>query len=175
MNCKYCGQELPAGTHGKREYCSDAHRQAYFKKQHQQAQEQTVTQLKEELAELRAKVADQVQGQTFTQMLSELTELRAKVADQAQTIEEQAREISRLFDRLDVKKRYLTDTKRRSFKGFLKTQPETPLIAKLLADQFFLPLDTRAHYEYRLRLHHFTDEEMREFTELWELMLLLKP
>ena len=154
MNCKYCGQELPAGTHGKREYCNDAHRQAFFRRQHQQ---------------------DQAQGRTFTEMLSELTELRAKARDQAQTIEEQAGQISRLLERLDIEKRYLADTKQHGFKTFLKSQPETPLTAKLLADQFFMPRDTRAHYEYRLHRLHCTEEELQEFTRLWKLMLLSKP
>lgn len=108
---------------------------------------------------------------------ADLAELRAKMDDQARTIEDQAREISRLAERLNVEKRYLQErgTRKYGFKAFLKKQPSTPFIEKFLADQFALPRDTRAHYEYRLPLLHCTEEERQEFTDLWKLMLLLQP
>lgn len=39
MNCKFCGKELPAQSTGRRprEYCHDAHRQAYFRQQRKTA------------------------------------------------------------------------------------------------------------------------------------------
>lgn len=117
-------------------------------------------------------IEDQAEVQT-----SELKELRAKVADQAQRIEEQTRDISRLYDRLNVEKRYIQErgSKQRGFKAFLKKQPKTPFIEKFLADDFAMPRDTRAHYEYRLGLLHCTEEEQQEFADLWKLMLLQQP
>jgi len=144
MQCKYCGVELPSGTHGKREYCNDAHRQAFFKK------------------EQKAKAS------------YELKQLQAKIVAQEALIEEQTATIARLRDLLDVERRYLADiNNRRGFKSFLKKQPRTPFIEKILAEQLVLPYDTRRHYEYNLRvLLHATDEEKEEFTRLWKLMLL---
>lgn len=108
---------------------------------------------------------------------AELADLRAKMADQAQRIEEQTRDISRLYNLLNVEKRYIQErgTKQRGFKTFLKAQPKTPFIEKFLADQFAMPRDTRAHYEYRLGLLHCTEEELQEFVDLWKLMLLQQP
>jgi hypothetical protein len=48
MQCKYCHRELPAGKHGKREYCNDAHKQAYYRQGQQ-----------EEIERLKAHVKDQ--------------------------------------------------------------------------------------------------------------------
>jgi hypothetical protein len=97
MSCKFCGApvEQGPGGHRQREYCSDAHRQAYWRAQQKQDQDAT---LLAELEQLRAQVRDQAQGQTFTGMLSELVELRAKVTDQAQ-------EIAELRSRLDIETR----------------------------------------------------------------------
>ena len=41
MNCKFCGQpvEEKPGGHRQREYCNDAHRQAYWRQQHQADQD----------------------------------------------------------------------------------------------------------------------------------------
>jgi len=50
--------ELPVGTHGKRGYCNDAHKQAYWRAQQKQDQDAA---LSAELEQLRAKVAEQAQ------------------------------------------------------------------------------------------------------------------
>jgi hypothetical protein len=63
MNCKYCGADLPVrerghGGHRVREYCNDAHRQAYWRQQHQA--DQNIA-LLTELEQLRTQVTDQAQ------------------------------------------------------------------------------------------------------------------
>jgi hypothetical protein len=146
-NCKYCGQELPVGTHGKREFCDDAHKQKYYRQQHQQ---------------------DQTEA-----LLAEVAQLRTQVKDQAFAIEELGKEVTRLRSLLDIERAYLADTKRRGFKAWIKKQPSSAFIQKLLADSLLPVQDTRSHYEYRLRyLLHCTDDELLEFTQLWKLMLL---
>lgn len=152
-NCKYCGEELPEGTHGKREFCSDAHKQKYYRQQHQQ---------------------DQAQGRTFTEMLSELIELRTKVADQAQTIEELEQEITRLKTRLDIERRYLENTAH-TFLAWLKKQPSSPVAEKLLADQLVPARGSRALYEAHVKRLHCTEDERQDFIRLWKLMLLSRP
>jgi len=150
MNCKYCDNELPAGVNLRREFCNDAHKQAYYRQKHQQ--DQTAA------------------------FLAELEQLRTQVRDQTQELEEQASEISRLRERLDIERHYLEDSKKRGFKSFLKKMPVSPLLERLLADPLFRELDTRKHYEYYLRVHfRCTEVEMQEFTQLWKLMLLSQP
>src|SRR5450759_4655838 len=104
MTCKFCGlpvEEKPGG-HRQREYCNDAHRQAYWRQQHQQ--DQTAA-LLVDLERLRALVRNQAR----------------MIEEQAQEIEEQANLITKLRDRLDYERRYLADITQRTFKAWTKT------------------------------------------------------
>lgn len=150
MNCKYCGNELPAGINSRREFCNDAHKQAYYRQKHQQDQ--------------------------AAALLAELEQLRTQVRDQKQELDEQASEISRLRERLDLERRYLEDSKQRGFKSFLRKRSSSPLIERLLTDVLFKDRDTLTHYQYYLRHHfHCTEEEMQEFASLWKVLLLSQP
>ncbi|SRR6266487_2692615 len=146
MNCKYCGQALPDERTGRRvrEYCNNAHKQAHYRKLHQQDQNAA--------------------------LLTELAELRAKVEDQAQTIEGLEQEVSRLRERLDIERRFLEDKKPRYFKSWLRKQPTSPLTEKLLADQFVPDRGPRSLYQGHVR--RLLPDEMEEFKDLWKLLLL---
>ncbi len=146
MQCKYCGHELPAGSNPRREFCNDAHKQAYWRQQHQQDQ--------------------------AAALLAEVEQLRVQVRDQGQEIEEQARELSRLRARVDIEKRYLEDTAQRTFKPWLRKQPSSSLREKLLADELVPVRGTRSHYEAHVRRLHCSEEEHQDFVRLWKLMLL---
>ena len=146
MKCKYCDHELPAGSNPRREFCNDAHKQAYYRQKHQ---------------------ADQSAA-----LLTELEELRTKVADQAATIKELEQRVTHLHSLLDIEKLLLSKEKR-GFKAWLRKQPSSPLIQKLLADPGWPTMDTYTHYQYRLRVSlHGTSEEQDELTRLWKLMVL---
>ena len=145
MNCKYCDQELPAESNPRRAFCNDAHKQAYWRQQHQQDQGEA--------------------------LFAEVEQLRTKVSDQAQEIEAQAREIAQWRARLDIEKRYLEDTKPRTFRSWLRKQPASPLREKLLEDSLTPARGTRAHYEAHVR-RLCTEEEHQDFVRLWKLMLL---
>src|SRR2546421_4878919 len=121
MNCKYCGAVLPVGSSPRREFCNDAHKQAYWRRQHE---------------------VDQSAA-----LLAEVEQLRATVREQVQVIGEQAAELARLRELLDVERRYLADTASRGFKAWLKKQPASPLRDKLFADGLVLPRGSRAYYE----------------------------
>lgn len=148
--CKYCGATIEGGRADK-QFCDDAHKQRYWRRKQKEEQDAALD--------------------------AELKTLRTKVADLEQRNEELTRDISRLHDRLNIEKRYLQEksTRKYGFRAFIKKQPATPLIEKLLADPFTMPRDTRAHYEYRLPLLHCTEEERQEFTDLWKLMMLQQP
>jgi hypothetical protein len=53
MNCKYCGLELPAGSNPRREFCNDAHKQAYWRAQQKQDQAQEIDELASQITTLR--------------------------------------------------------------------------------------------------------------------------
>lgn len=186
MDCKCgCGQpvEEKPGGHRQRLFVDDAHKMRWHRQQQQNDQQEA---LLAELAELRTKVAlmpgNSVQRNSYTEMLSELIDLREKVHDQEKTIvelgiekAEMASELSRLYHRLDVERRFLDDKEKLPFKSWLKKQ-DSPLKEKLCSDEYYaqlLPKGTRRHYEYRMRVHwHCTEEELQEFARLWKLLLL---
>ena len=145
MNCKYCGLEVPAGSNPRREFCNDAHKQAYWRQQQKQDQDAA--------------------------LLAELEALRAKVADQAQEIEELTSQITTLRERLDIERRYLSDLTPRYFKGWLKKQPTSPLVTHVFADPLFPPRGPRSLYEAHIRAH-YGPVERDDFVWLWKLMLL---
>jgi hypothetical protein len=154
MTCKFCGlpvEEKPGG-HRQREYCNDAHRQAYWRQQHQQ--DQTAA------------------------LLVDLEQLRALVRNQARTIKEQAQEIDELSsqittlrDRLDYERRYLADITPRRFKGWLKKQPSSPRRDRFLSDQSIELRGPRSYYEAQVKRLHCSEEEHEDFIRLWKLML----
>lgn len=75
MDRKYCGLELAAGSNPRREFCNDAHKQAYWRRQQKQDQDAALV---AELEQLRAKVADQ--AQEIEEMASQITTLRERTA-----------------------------------------------------------------------------------------------
>jgi t-SNARE complex subunit (syntaxin) len=99
--------------------------------------------------------------------------LQAKVNDQAQEIEELASVIAKLQDQLDFKKRYHS-TNPYNFKTWLRRQSgKTPFMQKILDYPFEKEKTSRHNYEEKLRRQlHCTEEEMRDFHELWIQMLL---
>lgn len=146
MNCLYCG-EIVQGKRKSRKFCNEAHKQAYWRKQHQAEQSEA--------------------------LLAELETLRATVRDQAQTIEALEQEGMRLRNRLDLERRFHGDHSTYSFPAWLKKQSLSPLREKLLAAPLLPVRTSRAKYEAYLRYAlQFSPEEMDEFTPLWKLMLL---
>ncbi|GHO88134.1 hypothetical protein [Dictyobacter formicarum] len=146
MNCLYCGAIIE-GKRKSRKFCNDAHKQAYWRKQHQ--------------------------GEQSQELLSELEELREKVHDQAQTIEALEQETMRLHNRLDLERRFHGDHSTYSFLAWLKKQSPSALRDKLLASSFLPARASRAKYEAHLRYTlQCSPEEMDEFAHLWKLMLL---
>lgn len=85
-------------------------------------------------------------------------------------------EISHLKYQLEIERRYLEDKEVRGLKPWLEKQPRpSPLMKKLLiniANKRLQPYDTRLHYEYRMHLQKYSEEEMHEFANLWKTMLL---
>jgi hypothetical protein len=47
MHCKYCNKKLAEGIHGKRAYCNDAHKQAYYREKSQRELQEELEQLQE--------------------------------------------------------------------------------------------------------------------------------
>jgi len=182
MDCKCgCGQpvEEKPGGHRQRLFVDDAHKMRWHRQQQQSDQHEA---LLAELEQLRQIIKEQAQGHTYTSMLTELVELRQRVHDQEKTLTrletektEMVSELSRLYHRLDVERRFLEDKEKLPFKSFLKKQG-SPLKEKLCSDEYFaqlLPKEKRRHYEYRLRVHwHCTEEELQEFARLWRILLL---
>lgn len=164
VTCGYCGKEVPQQI-GKREklHCNNVHRQLAYRKRKQGSSAGSTTESHPEAS---------VQEQTYISMLADLLALQATVVDQTRAIDELEKECSHLRTLLDVEKRYLADNTPRGFKTWLKKQEQTDFTKKLLADPHLSPRDTRAHYEYRLKLQHATSEELEEFTRLWKRLLL---
>jgi hypothetical protein len=148
-----CGQEVQ-GERKSRKFVNDAHKQAYWRRQHQQ---------------------DQAQGSTFTEMLSELIELREKCHDQAQTITALEQENTRILSKLDIERRFREDHEMRGFKAWLKRQPmarTSEIERRMLSDDFIPSMGSRAVYEAHLRKNGYTPDEIERFRDVWKLMLL---
>jgi ADP-ribose pyrophosphatase YjhB (NUDIX family) len=141
---------LPAGIHGKREYCNDAHKQAYYRQQVQREQ--------------REKAA----------LVDEIERLKAHIEEQNQEIQQHLWVITDLKRQLDLERRYLLDTQARGFISFLKKQPMTPLIQKILAGRYLPQTGTHWMDERYLRQQHIlvTDEDLLQFKDLWKVMIL---
>src|SRR6266700_4126536 len=141
MRCKYCHKELPLEAHGKRTFCHDAHKQAYYRQ--------------------RVRLNQQEQAVLIEQIESLSAQVRAQEGQLAQL----ERTIILLKHQLDLEHRYLMDTQARGFIPFLRRQPATPLIQKLLADQSFTfnHQASRWTYEQLLRFRMLcTDEELEQ-------------
>lgn len=167
MNCLYCGKELPdqqAGEHHRRVYCDNKGKckQADYRKHQSQAKAQAKNNSHAlQVAQLR-----------IAELERAATENQFRLAESQEQITELEQQVMRLHNRLDLERRYY-DNKQYSFKAWLKKHlPQTEFTRHVLADQLFMPRDTRAHYEYYMRRVKYSQEDMQEFTELWKLMLL---
>jgi vacuolar-type H+-ATPase subunit I/STV1 len=171
MNCKFCEKPLPDEKTGKRprEYCNNAHRQAHYRRLH---------------PPIRGAKPDIVLASTLNEAQARITELEQQVAElqkdlalEQSSAQEQIKELEqqamRLHNRLDLERRYY-ESKQYSFKAWLKKQPQTEFTQRILADQLFMPRDTRAHYEYYMRRVKYSQEDMQAFADLWRLMLLFR-
>jgi hypothetical protein len=172
MNCKFCGEpvEEKPGGHRIREYCHDAHRQAYWRQQQKQDQDAA---LQASLEALRAKVKEQahtieLQQQEIERLAQHYT-LARQFQDDGNAL---AQEIAQLKKRLDFERRYVEDTTPQRFKAWLRKQPSSPWRVTFLSDQTIKPLASRSYYEAQMKRLHCSDEEHEDFVRLWKLMLL---
>jgi len=153
MDCKYCHQELPEGR-SNRQYCSDAHKQAHYRQIHPVKP----VQAEASIAELTEHV----------ERLQSLLKI-----EQARNTELET-ENMRLTSRLDIEQRYY-DSQPRNFRAWLRKQPRTDLIGRLL-DRENLPLKgSRVLYEAHVRALRGPDTDMQEFSDMWRKMLLSTP
>jgi hypothetical protein len=164
MNCKYCDQPLPEEKTGRRprEYCNNAHRQAHYRQNHQPALVMVPTAT---LNKAQARIAE-LEQQAVT-----LASIRVELAISQEQIKELDQQVLRLHNLLDLERRYY-ESKAYSFKAWLKKQPQSEFTQRILADQLFMPRDTRAHYEYYMHRMKYSQEEIQQFADLWRLMLL---
>lgn len=164
MQCKFCGQSLPEVKTGRRprEYCNDAHRQAYYRRTHPGVRSAPDRALVKALDEATT---------TIKALEHQLATVRADLLISQEENKELEKHMSVLHNRLDLERRFL-ENKQHSFKAWLKQRPATAFSQRFFDDTRMLPRDTRAHYEYRLKLWKYSEEDMQEFTDLWKLMLL---
>ena len=175
MNCKFCGHPLPDEKTGRRprEYCTDAHRQAHYRRLHQHTrsgEDATLVSslLLNQLEEAKARIAQ------LEQAVADLAETRRQLAQAQEDIAELEATVTRLHRQLDLEKRY-HEPKSWPFMTWLRKQPPTGLSRRLCADQTIPPRGSRGLYEAHLRRMKCSPEEMLTFTDLWKLMLLSRP
>jgi len=147
------------GSHGKREYCNDAHKQAYYRQQVQRDQQ-------EEIDRLKAQVTDQAR---------QIAQFKVQAEDQQQEIEEFRSTIAYLKEQVNMEYRYLKDDRERGLISYLKRRElRTPLIERMLSDKQLPARGSHQMYETYLRYYHvaLTEEEMIQFKDLWKLMML---
>ena len=150
MNCKFCGLPL-TGAYGKREFCRNAHRQAYYRHQMQSQHQQTTAQAQE------------------------TNKLQAKIEDLEDSVTQLKSTIRQLEIDADLEHRYLVDTQARSFIAFLRSQPPTPFVTKLLNDPRILLEKRAGRYHYEIRLvtnQNYSEDDLNQFKDLWKLLLL---
>lgn len=164
MRCKFCEQPLPDVKTGRRprEYCNDAHRQAYYRRTHPPSRPVSDATLVKALAEATATIKDLEQ---------QLATVRADLLISLEQKRELEKHILTLHNRLDLERRFYENTAY-SFKAWLKQRPATEFRQRFLSDLRMMPRDTSAHYEYKLKRWKYSEEGMREFTDLWKLILL---
>ena len=153
MFCNYCEQELPPGRRD-RQYCSNAHRQAHHRQIHP---------VKPVKAEAR-----------IAELEEHLSRLQALLAiEQARNIELE-QQVLHLTTRLNVEDR-VYDGKKRRIRGWLRKQPKTDLVARLLARETLPQEGTMNTYEIYVRALHGPESDLQEFGDLWRRMLLTEP
>jgi hypothetical protein len=83
-------------------------------------------------------------------------------------------EIQRLQERLDIETRFRTDTQVRHFKPWLRRHTQahdTDFFKRFLADTRLPQHASRSIYEARMRLYHYSKEDLYLFEETWKDML----
>jgi hypothetical protein len=100
-------------------------------------------------------------------------ELQAQVRSQHEEIQQLEQTITDLKYQLDLEHRYIMDSQARGLLSFLRRQPSSDLITKILEDPFFPPQASHWTYERILRdRNQATKEELEQFKVLWKLLLL---
>jgi hypothetical protein len=106
----------------------------------------------------------------------QIKQLKAHIDDQEQEIKQHLGVIAELKYQINLEWRFLMDTQPRGLLPFLRKQPATPFIQKVLADQQLVRLHNQAArgtYDRILRFRlHCNEEEMEEFKQLWKLLML---
>jgi hypothetical protein len=93
----------------------------------------------------------------------------------AQQIAELQAQVADLQRKIDNEKNFLSDTKARYFKSWLKKQPFSPWRVRFLSDQLVPAKGTHAHYLAHMKRLQMDEEEQADFTRLWKLFLLSRP
>jgi hypothetical protein len=86
-------------------------------------------------------------------------------------------EIQRLQERLAIETRFRTDTQVRHFKSWLRRHApvqDTDFFKRFLADTRLPQHASRSMYEARLRLYHYSEEDIYLFEEAWKDMMLIQ-
>lgn len=174
--CQTCGRALPhASSPRARRYCSDACKQAdYRKRTWQHAHEEQMHIIRERWGGLLLPATQAVIEQVL--QASESLELAERVAAQflVEIKSTQAR-IAELEAQLDVEKRFRTDTQVRRFKTWLKTHPQpidSDFWRRILADSCLPHSASRSLYVARLRQYSYSAEDVELFNEAWKAMLV---
>lgn len=162
MNCLYCGTPLE-GRKSKK-FCGDAHKMAYWRKQHEPETADRATLIRE--------------LETAQERIAELEDynlrLKSLLTIEQQRVAEQEQEVRRLKALLDIEQRYY-DNQPRNFRGWLRKQPRSDLITRLLARDTFPLKGSRAYYEVQVRALKGPASDLLEFADLWRAMLLSQP
>ncbi|SRR5216683_1024674 len=146
MNCRNCGKLLPAripGGRRVREFCSNACKQAQYRKAHQKQAERAGT--SEERAEAQRRIAE---------------------------LEQENRRLANLLDgerrfHADYGKRSLKAWLKRQ-----PAASVGELGQRLIKDELLAPVGSRSFYQAYLRAKGYSQDDLAEFTSLWKLMLL---
>ncbi len=152
MKCKYtcCDREVPVapGGHRAREFCSNAHKQAFYRQQHG-------------MVPVQSDQTDQ-----------------ALLADLQRELQEAHDRITHLEQQLDVEKRFLRSdihAFKRWLKKQPRSELPDMLGPRLLQEDWLPPRASRAVYESNLRTAGYSPEEITQFRDLWRRMLLDMP
>jgi hypothetical protein len=145
MNCKNCEKPLPAPVPGGRrvrEFCTNACKQAHYRKAHQVA---GVEQAKDALTEARRRIAELEQENT--RLLNRL-------------------DIERRFH-ADHEKRSLKAWLKKQPAASIGA-----LGQRILNDALLPPRGSRSFYQASLRAKGYSQDDLAAFEHLWKLLLL---
>jgi hypothetical protein len=161
MQCKYCHRELAAEAHGKRQYCNDACKQAYYRQRVEHDQQQDIEALRAQVERLEA----------------EIKKRDEQIEDRDAQLVQMSEALTHLKRWINLEYLFLEDTQVRGFISSIEARrPRTPLIERILAHWKRLGLPPRADrytFEAPLRIWlRATDEELLQFRDLWKLMML---